>query len=349
MSPLEHRFLLNAGRGTGAFFHLDESDRERLSVEVFSDEALRTSAIEGEILDRASVQSSIMRQLGLTYDRRRIPPAEAGIAELIIDVYRTTAKPLSESMLFRWHRMLALTRIADVGKFRTGNDLMQIVSGRIGAEKVHFEAPPSAQVSSEMNRYIEWFNSMISGTGLALLALTRAGIAHLYFESIHPFEDGNGRIGRALAEKALSMAVGQPLIAGLASEIFEKRKSYYAALEKANREMDISQWLTWFAQIVLDAQQHTLEKIEFLIAKSKLLDRLRDQLNARQQKALLRLLEAGPKGFEGGLSAGNYGKITGASPATTTRDLADMVQKGALIRKGERKHARYSANLAALE
>ena len=351
MAAAEERFLLGAGAGLGALIHLRKDDRDLLSVEFMGREALTTSAIEGEMLDRDSVQSSIQHHLGLPGDRHRVPPAEAGIAEMTVDRYRSTSEPLSEEMLFRWHRMLTLGRrdLNDVGRYRTSLDPMQIISGPFGAQRVHFEAPAASRVPLEMKWYIDWFNRTVPSAKEPLPALTRAGIAHLYFESIHPFEDGNGRIGRALAEKALAQGAGQPTITGLATEILARRKSYYDALAEANRRIEITGWLEWFATVTLSAQQHTLEKVEFLIAKTRLLDRMRGQLNVRQEKALLRMLEEGPGGFKGGLSAGNYSTITGAPPATTTRDLADMVEKGALIRTGERKSTRYQVNLPALE
>jgi Fic family protein len=235
--------------------------------------------------------------------------------------------------------------LADMGRFRTGAQPMQVVSGAIGAERVHFEAPPSSQVPAEMSRFLVWFNRTGPQSASPLPAITRAGIAHLYFESIHPFEDGNGRIGRALAEKALAQSFGQPALTGLATTILAHQRSYYEALERANKEIEITGWLAWFAEIALQAQRRTLAQVEFLIAKARLLDRLRGTINDRQQKALLHMMKEGPEGFKGGLSAGNYGVITGASPATATRDLADLVEKGALIRTGERKHARYALTL----
>jgi Fic family protein len=198
-----------------------------------------------------------------------------------------------------------------------------------------------------MNLFIHWFNRTGQGGAESLPAITRAGIAHLYFESIHPFEDGNGRIGRALAEKALAQGFGQPTLTGLASAILTHQKDYYEALERANKGIEITEWLVWFSGIVLEAQRRTIVQVEFLIAKTKLLDRLRGKINDRQLKALLRMTREGPEGFKGGLSAGNYGTITGASPATTTRDLADLVVKGALVRTGERRHTRYAVNLTA--
>ncbi len=347
LAAAEEGFLLGAGIGLGAAKHLGEDERHQLIVEAMSGEALTTSEIEGEILNRASVQSSIQRQLGLAADQRHIPPAEEGIAEMMVDLYRSAAEPVSEEMLFRWHRMVTAGRrdLTDIGRFRTGAQPMQVVSGSIGAERVHFEAPPSKQVPAEMSRFLAWFNRTGPQGISSLPAITRAGIAHLYFESIHPFEDGNGRIGRALAEKALAQSFGQPALTGLATTILAHRNAYYDALERANKKNEITDWLAWFAEIALQAQHRTLAQVEFLIAKAKLLDRLRGTINERQQKALLRMMREGPEGFKGGLSAGNYGAITGASPATTTRDLADLVEKGALLRTGERKHARYALNL----
>jgi Fic family protein len=348
MATAEEQFLLGAGVVIGTAKHLGEDERNQLLVEAMSGEALTTSEIEGEILNRASVQSSVQRQLGLIADNRRATPAEQGIAEMMVDLFRSSAEPLSNEMLYRWHRMVASGRrdLVDIGKYRTGKVPMQVISGRIGAQKVHFEAPPSKQVPSEMKRFVAWFNRTTPKGADPLPAITRAGIAHLYFESIHPFEDGNGRIGRAIAEKAMAQSFGQPLFVALATAILAHQKSYYDALEKANKQMDVSAWLAWFADIALEAQRRTITQVEFLIAKTKLLDRLRGHINDRQQKALLRIFREGPDGFKGGLSAGNYSAITGASPATTTRDLADLTEKGALVRTGERKHARYALNLA---
>lgn len=344
----EAQFLRQAGVAIGTSKHLDEGERNQLTVDLMSSEAVTTSAIEGEVLSRASVQSSILRQLGLLpADKRRVTPAEQGIAEMMVDLYRSFSHPLSDSMLFGWHRMIAKGRtdLMVIGGYRASSEAMQIVSGRIGAPDVHFEAPPSQRVPVEMERFIRWFNRTAPDGEEPLPAITRAGTAHLYFESIHPFEDGNGRIGRALSEKALAQSSGQPALLSLATTILKHQKIYHQALERASRRNEITAWLTWFAEIVLEAQQHCIESVEFILAKTKLLDRLRDKINLRQQAALLRMLREGPEGFQGGLSAGNYITITGASPATATRDLADLVENGALVRTGERRHARYRLNL----
>jgi Fic family protein len=348
MSAAEEQFLLGAGVAIGTVKHLGEDEHNQLLVEVMSGEAVTTSAIEGEVLNRASVQSSILRQLGLpSPDKRRVMPAEQGIAEMMVDLYRSFSQPLSNEMLFGWHRMVTSGRkdLADIGRYRTSQEPMQVISGPIGSPTVHLEAPPSKQVRAEMKRFVSWFNRTAPGSKERLPAITRAGTAHLFFESIHPFEDGNGRIGRAIAEKAMTQSSGQPVLVSLATTILAHQKSYYEALARANRRNDITRWLAWFAEIALEAQRRSIAQVEFIIDKTKLLDRLHGQINVRQQNALLRMFREGPEGFKGGLSAGNYSTITGASPATTTRDLADLTEKGALIRTGERKHARYTLNL----
>jgi Fic family protein len=340
----EQRFLLGAGVLLGAVKHVSEDDRDQLTVEAMSTEAVTTSEIEGEILDRASVQSSIRRHLGLGVDSRRVAPAERGISEMMVDLRTTFAAPLSREALFQWHKMLMSGR-RDVGRYRTSHEPMQVLSGRAGSAKIHFEAPPSSQVPAEMRKFTAWFNRTDPAGEEAWPALARAGIAHLYFESIHPFEDGNGRIGRAIAEKSLAQSLSQPPLIVLAAAILARRVRYYAALEAASKSNEVTEWLAWFAGITIEAQQRTIAMIEFVIDKAKLFDRLSGQLNSRQQKALLRMFREGPEGFKGGLSAGKYSTITGASPATATRDLADLTEKGALIREGERKHARYALSL----
>jgi Fic family protein len=339
----EQQFLVGGGVFVGTVKHLGEEERNQLTIEAMSTEALTTSEIEGEILDRASVQSSIQRQMGLAADNRRVRPAERGVSEMMVDLYRTFSAPLSEKMLFDWHQMLMSGRkdLTDIERYRTSSEPMQVLSGAMGSPKIHFEAPPSSQVPSEMRRFIEWFNQTAPGSAEPLPAITGAGVAHLYFEAIHPFEDGNGRIGRAIAEKSLAQSLGQPPLIALAATILARRTSYYAALEAANKENEITAWLAWFAGTTIEAQRRTIALIEFLIDKTKLLDRLSGQLNDRQQRVLLRMLKEGPEGFKGGLSAGKYSTITGASPATATRDLADLTETGALIREGERRHARY--------
>jgi Fic family protein len=346
---VEALFIESAGVLIGTSRHLDTTERNSLTIELMSHEAVDTSAIEGEPLDRDSVQSSIRRHLGLAGDHRRASPAEAGIAEMMVDLYEQASAPLTETVLFKWHKLVTngRTDLHDIGRYRTHTDPMQIVSGALHAPKVHFEAPPSSQVGAEMQRFWDWLNITAPKGKEPLPAVTRAGIAHLWFESIHPFEDGNGRVGRAVSEKILAQGLAVPVITGMAGTLLQHRKTYYAELERAHRDLEITDWLLWFAAKTIEAQQHTLRQVEFILEKSRLLARLGAQLNLRQERALLRMFAAGPEGFLGGLSAANYMKITAAPPATTTRDLAALVTMGALKRVGSNKATRYHLDIAA--
>ena len=197
-----------------------------------------------------------------------------------------------------------------------------------------------------MKRFVRWFNDTAPGGKSPLPSLTRAGIAHLYFVCVHPFEDGNGRIGRALAEKSLAQNLGQPSLIVLAWTIERKRNDYYAALERNNKETGITNWLDYFASTILEAQSNTIRRVDFYVAKAKFYEKHRGTLNARQEKVIARIFREGIDGFEGGLSAENYIRITGTSRATATRDLQDLVEKGALTRTGELRHTRYQLDLA---
>jgi Fic family protein len=343
LDAMEAQFLQRSGVFSGCIRHISEGDREQITVDLISEEALNTSEIEGEILNRDSLQSSIRRNFGLATDNRRIPPAEQGIAQMMVELYREFDAPMCAPLLFRWHESLMYGRrdLANIGGYRTGPNPMQVVSGPLHDPKIHFEAPPSAAIQAEMGRFMQWFNRTSPGGEAPLPILTRAGMAHLYFVSIHPFEDGNGRIGRAVSEKAISEGLGHAPLIALSLSINRGRKTYYELLERSNKGNEITAWLVYFAQTVLDAQAHSQELVEFLIAKTKFYDRLRGQLNARQEKAIARMMREGPGGFKGGLSAENYIRLTGTSRATATRDLQDLVQKQALLRTGTLKGTRY--------
>ncbi|MGI8524985.1 MAG: Fic family protein [Pseudolabrys sp.] len=344
LQSAERDFLQRSGEFIGAFRHVGQNDQDAFKIELISDEAVKTSQIEGEILDRASVQSSLRRQFGLAQDGRRVAPAERGIAEMMVDLYRTFDAPLTHEAMFAWHKMLLGfdKRIGVVGGYRTRRDAMQIVSFTARSEpKIHFEAPPSSRLRKEMNGFVRWFNETAPTGKRALPPLTRAGIAHLYFESIHPFEDGNGRIGRALAEKSLAQNLGQPSLIALAYTIERARPAYYAALERNNKANKITDWLVYFSKTVVEAQDNTMRRVDFYVAKTKFYERHRGALNERQHKVIARMFREGIDGFAGGLSADNYISIAKTSRATATRDLADLVKKGALERTGELRHTRY--------
>jgi Fic family protein len=347
LEALEQRFLRRSGEFVGAYKHIGADDQETLKIELISEEAVKTSEIEGEILDRDSVQSSLRAQLGLGPEALNVKPEERGISEMMLDLYRGYADPLNDQTMFEWHKMLLAgdKEIKVIGGYRMHADAMQVVSGPIHERIVHFEGPPSARVPAEMKRFVTWFNDTAPGGNTPLPPLTRTAIAHLYFVCIHPFEDGNGRIGRALAEKALAQNLGRPTLIALAYTIERKRKDYYAALERNNKDLRIDGWMTYFANTVLQAQDNTIKRVDFYVAKAKLYEKFRDQLNERQAKVIARMFKEGIDGFKGGLSAENYISISKTSRATATRDLQDLVEKGALTKTGELRHTRYYLNL----
>jgi len=351
LKELEDRFLHESGMLVGAYAHFSENDKMELTIELISNEALKSSEIEGEILNRDSLQSSIRRHFGMMTDNRRIPPAEQGMADMMNGLYRQFAQPLSHPALFDWHRLLMSGRrdMNDIGCYRTGEEPIQVVSGSIYKPKVHFEAPPSASLSREMEAFIAWFNRTGPGSADALPALTRAGIAHFYFVSIHPFEDGNGRIGRALAGKALAQNLKQPPLLALSQVIESNKKAYYAELNRHNKSNHITAWLRYFAATVLDANAYSQTLIHFLIAKARLYERVRGRLNLRQEKVIARVFKEGVEGFKGGLSAESYISIADTSRATATRDLQKLLELGVLSRTGTLKSSRYWLNLSDFE
>lgn len=347
LSPLENRFLRQSGELYGAVKHLALNEKQVLTIDLISDEALKTAEIEGEYLNRDSLQSSIRRQFGLQTDHRRVSAAEQGHAEMMVNLYETCGSPLTHDMLFAWHEDLTRGRrdLVEVGGYRTHSEPMQVVSGSIHEPVIHFEAPPSSRVKQEMDAFIRWFNASAPDGNTPLPALARAGTAHLYFVSIHPFEDGNGRIGRAIAEKALAQCLGQPTLIALAFAIEHAGKAYYSALERASRDNEITAWLLFFAETVMEAASRTVSRIDFLIAKAKFYDRFRGAFNERQAKVVSRMFQEGPDGFAGGLSAEKYISISKTSRATATRDLAELLSMQAMSKTGQLKGTRYYLNL----
>ncbi|RYY25314.1 MAG: Fic family protein [Chitinophagaceae bacterium] len=325
-----------------------------LQLETFIDmmvaEAIKSSAIEGEYLNRNDVMSSIRNNLGLNIIPERVPDNRAiGIGELMIDVRNSFREPMTREKLFSWHKMLMLgSGHVNAGAWRTHAEPMQVISGSHANPKIHYEAPPSAAVPSEMEKFINWFNDTAPGQAHEIkMPPIRAAIAHLYFETIHPFEDGNGRIGRAIAEKALSQGIGRPALLSLSKTIEKNKKDYYNALEHAQKNNEITAWLVYFVNTILTAQQDAEQVIGFTLKKVKFYDRFSKQLNERQLAAISRMLEEGPDGFAGGMSAKKYMIITKTSKATATRDLQDLAVKTAFIPFGEGggRSTKYQVNL----
>ena len=343
LEELEQQFSQKSGMILGAVKHINDEEKNELIIDIMSDEALKTSEIEGEYLNRDSIQASIRKNLGIAADKRKVPPAEFGIAEMMVDLYQNYQTPLTHEGLFEGHRMITNGRrdLHDIGCYRTHDDEMQIVSGHIGKQRIHFEAPPSNVMTQEMDIFLKWFNDSPKMD----LPLARAGIAHFHFINIHPFEDGNGRISRAISEKSIAQSIGHPAMLSLSQTIQLKKKEYYSVLEAHNTTCEITDWLVYFARTILDAQEHTLRMLDFIIEKAKFFDRYADELNERQLKVIRRMFEEGYEGFKGGLSADNYIRISQTSSSTATRDLQHLTEKGILIRTGERKGTRYWLNI----
>lgn len=339
IAQLERQFLLNVGSASAYLKTIEREEYHHFIVEILSAEGLESSKIEGEILDRGSLQSSIRKQFGLESTPVRGGDKESRMAAILCDVYESFDKPLTHAMLWKWHCMLF--KDPDCRQYRDFVEPMQIVSNRLDVQTVFFEAPPSARVPQEMEEFVKWFNAT-NGSGSIL---GRSAIAHVYFECIHPFEDGNGRIGRVLLEKALSQGVGRPVLIAISKLLEKRKKEYYAALERCNRTLDVHHWVEFFASIVLEAHEESMNFLYFLIAKTKMLKRLEGQINSRQVKVLLRMFAEGPRGFDGGLSAEKYIAITKTTKSTATRDLTDLVEKGALLKTGELRYTRYRLNI----
>ena len=343
IAELEKEFLLGAGQLFAYLKAVGEKEYRQFIVEILSSEGIESSRIEGEILDRESFQSSIRKHFRLGGDLKKPGLKEARLAKLLCAVYDTFDEPLTHEMLTHWHKLLfdGSNAIDDLGKYRTHDEPMQIVSHRYSDNTVFFQAPPSKNIHEEMSSFIDWFNSVDQNTSI----LTRAALAHVYFESIHPFEDGNSRLGRILVEKVLSQGIGRPVLIAVSSQLEKQKKSYYLELGKCNRTLDIGSWVLFFSKVIVQANKEAINGLYFLIEKSKILNELQEEINPRQEKALLRMFAEGPSGFKGGLSAKNYRAITKASSASATRDLADLVNKGALVKTGQLRHRRYFLNL----
>jgi Fic family protein len=338
----------NEGKYDGIVSMLPKNIQADTIIDLMVTEAMKTSAIEGEYYSRNDVLSSIKKNLGVHQKSFVLDNKNAdGISKIMVDVSANFKKPLSKTVLLQWHKMLFPTyNQIQVGKWRTHKEPMQIVSGAMGKTKVHFEAPLSAIVPKEMNDYIQWYNDTApNGKAPISNSVIRAAVAHLYFESIHPFEDGNGRIGRVLAEKALSQGLQKPILLSLSATIEKNKKQYYQQLQEAQKSLRIQKWIQYFVQVVTEAQQFTEKQILFTIHKAKFYDDYKATLNARQLKAIKKMLDEGAAGFEGGMNATKYKSINKIAKATATRDLQEMLELGALKVSGGGRSTSYSLNL----
>lgn len=341
-------FMETAGQSQGFLKGLSLNDQEESIVNILVKEAIKTSAIEGELISRADVISSIRKNLGYKTPSFTIKDRRSeGIAILLVKSRETFEADLTEEMLFEWHKLLMQGNyIVTVGQWRMHHEPMQVISGVLGKEKIHFEAPPSVNVSSEMEMFMDGFNAT-KPTGKTPIenSIIRSAIAHLYFETIHPFEDGNGRIGRIIAEKALAQGLKRPILMSLSTAIEAEKKAYYEALQKAQSSNIIDDWLHYFGQTIVKAQQDFIQSINFLLKKVAFFDTHKTLLNPEQTKALNRMLEEGENGFKGGMNARKYQSINQVSKATATRHLQDLVEKGILITQNSGRSTNYQVNI----
>lgn len=335
VAPYISRARLAQGKVLGVVRLLDANLTLEAVATILVEDGITTSAIEGEKLDLSAVRSSVARHLGLPTAGMPIAPrAVDGLIDVLLDATQKHDQPLTRDRLCRWQAALFPTGQSGLHKIITGNlrgdEPMQVVSGSVGREKVHFIAPPRSVLEAELKRFLKWFNS---SPPTELDGLVRSGLAHLWFVTLHPFEDGNGRLARAISDMALSQDEKQTMrFFSLSAQILRERESYYAILEKTQRNnLDVTQWLVWFlAQVELAANAaeqavaNTLGKARFWLKHQNTL------LNERQRKVLNRLLDAGQNGFEGGMNTRKYMNLTKTSRATAYRELVDLVEKKCL-------------------
>ena len=339
-------FSLEFGLINGISMGLSPLAQREMLSELLIEEAIKTSAIEGEYLNRVDVMSSVKNNLGLAPEKKVTDKHAKSISNLMVYVHKNFNQELTLKLIACWHTLL-MEHYPNIneGKFRTGEEAMQIVSGAISNEIVHFEAPPSSRVQAEMDGFLDWYNKFdLPQNDVVSKALVKASIAHLYFESIHPFEDGNGRIGRTLAEFSLSQTLETPMLLSL-SKIIEKNKtSYYEQLKKAQRSLEITEWIIYFAEVLLNAQIDAKELIRFTLKKVKFFDEHMEHLNTRQTKAINKMLENESAEFKGGMTAKKYISINKTSKATATRDLQSLNDLGIFKVEGSGRSVRYELN-----
>lgn len=320
------------------------------SLDTLLQNIITSSAIEGEQLNAGSVRSSLARRLGLDDDGKRSPRSE-GLAELMLDATHASDQPLTLQRLFTWHHWLFPTQetfassSVQAGQLR-GDEPMQVVSGRLDRPTVHFEAPPRHLLEPQLNDFLEWFAA--SRKDAQLDPLIRAGVAHFWFVTLHPFDDGNGRLTRALTDLALAQGEHQAArLHAMSASILEDRSGYYRILESSQKgTTDITHWLEWFLQTFLRSVEHALARIERVLAKTHFWQLHRaDALSVEQVKVLNRLLDGGERGFEDGISAAQYQAVSKVSKATATRHLADLLAKDCIVRlPGGGRSTRYQIN-----
>ncbi|WP_218921606.1 Fic family protein [Burkholderia sp. MSMB1826] len=307
--------------------------RDEASLAALTDDVVKTSAIEGENLNVASVRSSIARRLGV--DIGALAPVDRhveGVVDMVLDATTHATAPVTEARLFGWHAALfptgysGLSRITGGGWRSDASGPMQVVSGPIGRQHVHFEAPPATRLTHEIGRFLAWFNAPPAEP-----LLIRAGLAHLWFVTLHPFDDGNGRIARALGDLVLARADRSPQrFYSLSAQIQRERNAYYDALERTQRgSLDVTEWLAWFLNTLGQAIDHAHTTLDAVLIKARFWQRCAGvAMNERQVKVMNRLLD----GFEGKLTTTKWAALAKCSQDTALRDITELVEQGMLRR-----------------
>lgn len=308
--------------------------RDQAGLAALTEDVLKTSEIEGEHLNAASVRSSIARRLGV--DIGALAPVDRhveGVVDMVLDATAHCAAPLSAQRLFGWHAALFPTGYAGLSQITTGawrddrHGPMQVVSGPMGRQRVHYEAPSAVRLPDEMARFLTWANTPATTEP----ALIRAGLGHLWFVTLHPFDDGNGRIARAIGDLLLARADGSPQrFYSLSAQIQRERKAYYDILERTQKgTLDVTAWLLWFLQMLDQAVAHAHRSLDAVLQKARFWQHVTGaSLNERQVKMLNRLLD----GFEGKLTSSKWAALAKCSPDTALRDLTELVALGVLQR-----------------
>src|SRR3984957_15588954 len=334
LAPLLSEVRLRQGLLVGKMLGYGLASRWSATLKVLTEETVKSSAIEGVVLDPENVRSSLARRLGMevggltAHKDRNVD----GVVEMMLDATQKFSKPLKKERLFGWHAHLFPGVRTTHDKFRVGTwrddsqGPMQVVSGPIGRHKVHYEAPKADRVESEMGKFLQWFDGNEQED-----PLLKAAIAHMWFVTIHPLEDGNGRIGRAIAEMCLARSDGSPQrFYSMSSQILEERKGYYEVLEKTQTgSLDITEWLTWFLGCLDRAIEQSNQITSSALEKElfwKALKRRNVSLNDRQTKVLNKLFS----GFEGKLTRDKWMKLTKASSRTALRDIEELIAIGVI-------------------
>lgn len=357
LAPLLRECVQTQGQLMGMAGSVGNTLSAQSELDALLQNIVTSSAIEGEQLNVGSVRSSLARRLGLELsDGDKVSQRSEGLAQLMLDATQHFDESLTLERLLDWHEWLfpdqhtdLATHSVRVGALR-GDDPMQVVSGRLGRPTVHFEAPPRQGLERQLKTFLEWFET--SRSQAELDPILRAGIAHFWFVTLHPFDDGNGRLTRTITDLALAQGEAQAIrFYAMSASILDDRAGYYRVLESGQKAtLDITPWLEWFLQTLLRSLQQAMARIESVLGKARFWQAHRESaLTAEQTKVLNRLLDGGERGFEGGISAAQYQTVAKVSKATATRHLTELLEKGCLKRlPGGGRSTRYQIRHPAL-